>query len=69
MEDYREIFRIWITSRYRTLEPREVFFSGMHLVCQPENLDRFAEIYEKARKYWEALYQPYRQALREVREA
>ncbi len=69
MEDYRRLFRVWITSRYRTLEPREIFFSGMHLVCQPENLDRFEEIYRKARQYWEALYQPYYQALKEVEAA
>ncbi len=69
MEDYRRIFRIWITSRYRTLEPREIFFSGMHLVCQPENLDRFEEIYRKARQYWEGLYHPYYQALKEVKAA
>ncbi|MBX6423509.1 hypothetical protein [Thermosulfurimonas sp. F29] len=65
MQDYRRIFRAWITSRYKTLEPREVFYSGMHMICQPDHLGRFEEIYGKARRYWEALYQPYYQALKE----
>ncbi|RUM88531.1 MAG: hypothetical protein DSZ24_03445, partial [Thermodesulfatator sp.] len=65
-QDYRRIFRIWITSQYRTLEPREVFFSGMHLVCHPEDLERFEEVYQKARSYWDNLYGPYYKTLEEV---
>lgn len=67
MEEYRRIFRIWVSSHYRTLDPREIFLSGMHLVCQPEHLDRFEEIYTRARTYWEGLYRPYYQSLKEVK--
>ncbi|QJA05329.1 hypothetical protein FVE67_00350 [Thermosulfurimonas marina] len=65
-DEYRRIFRIWVTSRYRTLEPREVFFSGMHLVCHPGDLERFEKVYEKARTYWDNLYGPYYRVLEEV---
>jgi len=59
MEDYRRIFRIKIASRYRTLEPTEVFLAGVHLVCNPRDLEKFEEIYQKARDYWKVLYAPY----------
>ncbi len=59
MEDYRRIFRIRISPRYRTLDPREIFLTGVHLVCHPEDLERFADIYQKARDYWKVLYSPY----------
>jgi len=68
MEDYRRIFRIKISSRYQTLKPTEIFLAGVHLVCNPRDLERFEEIYQKARDYWKALYAPYFKAYETLKE-
>ena len=62
MPDYRRIFRLWVSPRFRTLDPLQTFLAGVHLICHPEDLERFPEIYHKAQEYWQRLYEPYHKA-------
>ncbi len=68
MEDYRGIFRVRVSSSFITLDPKEVFLSGTHLVCNPQDLEKFKEVYAKAKEYWQVLYAPFHRALEAIKE-
>lgn len=68
IEKRREIFFVIVSSRFRTLDPRESFVYSANLVVNPLDLAEFERIYSKARVYWERLYKPYRATLEKIRE-
>ncbi len=64
----RDIFTIWISSKVRTLDPRQALIHSVHLVLNTNDLPRFKEIYERARKIWEEFYAPFRRVQAQVLE-
>jgi len=58
-EKRRELFIIFISPYFKTLDPLLSFLYGVNLVIKEEDLSEFERIFSKARAYWKNLYYPY----------
>jgi len=58
-EKRRELFIIFISPHFKTLDPFLSFLYGVNLVIKEEDLSEFERILSKARAYWKSLYSPF----------
>lgn len=69
LEKRRNIFIVYITPFFHTLDPRESFIYGANLVVNEGDLKEFAKIYQKSKTYWDNLYNPFRATYEKLKEA
>jgi len=62
VEKRRKLFVIYVLPNKRSMHPREIFLLSGNLLLAEEHLSEFPRAYEKAFKYWEYLYKPFKQA-------
>jgi len=58
-EKRRELFIIFISPHFKTLDPLLSFLYGVNLIIKEEDLSEFERIFSKARAYWMSLYSPF----------
>lgn len=69
LEKRRNIFIVYITPFFHTLDPKESFIYGANLVVNEGDLKEFGKIYRKSKTYWENLYRPFKIASEKFKEA
>lgn len=68
MEKRREIFIIFISPEFKTLDSKESFLYSANLVVNERDLPEMEKIYNKAKTYWINLYKPYYQMRNKILE-
>lgn len=69
LEKRRNLFIVYITPFFQTLDPKESFIHGANLVVNEVDLQEFEKIYQKGKAYWDSLYTPYRSTYEKLKEA
>ena len=66
MEERRQIFTVWVSSKVKTLDPRAAFLKSLEAVVNTADLERFADILDRVQKIWRDFYRPFRETREQI---